>query len=354
MKLEEAYRAGECGKIRLILASLTLTLLCAYACTTVGIKDGYMTQTLDALMRYLGGSMGDGADSASDKIILLLRLPRVLLAMIAGAGLALSGALMQSITRNDLVSPFTLGISAAAALGASLCIVLGAGTVLDSNAGIIISAFLLSCLCGIIVYGIARRTGLSPTSIVLVGIALNYFFSALTATLEFFAQEHKLAAVIQWTFGSLHRASWDYVAMSAFIVDAGLIIALRYALPLHVMSVSDDETARSLGIHPARLRTIAGVTAVFMTATIISFTGVIGFVGLIAPHMARFIIGTDHRYYLPFTAILGALLLLVSDTVGKLILYPVTIPVGIVISFFGVPLFIHLILRRGRSGDNNA
>ena len=226
---------------------------------------------------------------------------------------------------------------------------LAAGTVLDSDLGIIGAAFLLSCACGIIVYGIAQRSGLSPTTIVLVGIALNYFFSALTATLEFFAQEHKLAAVIQWTFGSLHRASWEYVAIGGVVVALGLIAALFYALPLNVMAVSDDETARSLGVNPARLRTIAGLVAVFMTATIISFTGVIGFVGLIAPHMARFLIGTDHRFYLPFTALLGAALLLVSDTVGKLILYPVTIPVGIVISFFGVPLFIHLILRRGRS-----
>ena len=247
------------------------------------------------------------------------------------------------------MSPFTLGISSAAALGASLCIVLAAGTALDSDLGIITSAFLLSCACGLIVYGIAQRSGLSPTTIVLVGIALNYFFSALTATLEFFAQEHKLAAVIQWTFGSLHRASWEYVAIGGVIVTLGLAAALFYALPLNVMAVSDDETARSLGVNPARLRTIAGLVAVLMTATIISFTGVIGFVGLIAPHMARFLIGTDHRFYLPLTAVLGAALLLVSDTVGKLILYPVTIPVGIVISFLGVPLFIHLILRRGRS-----
>ena len=228
-------------------------------------------------------------------------------------------------------------------------LVLAAGTALDSDLGIITSAFLLSCACGLIVYGIAQRSGLSPTTIVLVGIALNYFFSALTATLEFFAQEHKLAAVIQWTFGSLHRASWEYVAIGGVIVTLGIAAALFYALPLNVMAVSDDETARSLGVNPARLRTIAGLVAVLMTATIISFTGVIGFVGLIAPHMARFLIGTDHRFYLPLTAVLGAALLLVSDTVGKLILYPVTIPVGIVISFLGVPLFIHLILRRGRS-----
>ncbi|EFR39990.1 iron chelate uptake ABC transporter, FeCT family, permease protein [Selenomonas sp. oral taxon 137 str. F0430] len=255
---------------------------------------------------------------------------------------------MQSITRNYLVSPFTLGISSAAALGASICIVFAAGTAMDTDLGIILSAFTLSCVCGALVYGIAQRAGLTPTTLVLVGIALNYFFSALTATLEFFAQEHKLAAVIQWTFGSLHRASWDYVVIGALIVAFGFAVAMFYCLPLNVMATSDDETAVSLGVNPARLRTIVGLAAVLMTAAIISFTGVIGFVGLIAPHMARFLIGTDHRFYLPFTCVLGAALLLVSDTVGKLILYPVTVPVGIVISFFGVPLFIHLILRRGK------
>lgn len=346
--LEQEYYESSRRKYLMIGAGALLTLIAAYVFTTLGMKEAGLLQTADALSRYLDGSLEAGADASMNKIILLLRLPRVVLAMIAGAGLAVAGALMQSVTRNALVSPFTLGISAAAALGASLSIVLGAGTALDSNLGIISAAFLLSCLCGVIVYGIAQRAGLNPTSIVLVGIALNYFFSALTATLEFFAQEHKLAAVIQWTFGSLHRASWEYVGIGGIIVAAGLFVALFYALPLNVMAVSDDETARSLGVNPVRLRTIAGLVAVFMTAAIISFTGVIGFVGLIAPHMARFLIGTDARFYLPFTAVLGAALLLVSDTVGKLILYPVTIPVGIVISFFGVPLFIHLILRNRR------
>lgn len=347
--LAQEYHAHGRRCTLVIAAGVLLTLAAAYLFTTLGMKEAGAFQTVEAVLRYFDGTLDAGADAAMNKIILLLRLPRVLLALVAGAGLALAGALMQSVTRNDLVSPFTLGISAAAALGASLCIVLAAGTVLDSDLGIITSAFLLSSACGIIVYGIARRSGLRPTTIVLVGIALNYFFSALTATLEFFAQEHKLAAVIQWTFGSLHRASWEYVAMGSPIVLLGGVVALFYALPLNVMAVSDDETARSLGVNPVRLRTIAGLVAVFMTATIISFTGVIGFVGLIAPHMARFLIGTDHRFYLPFTAVLGAALLLVSDTVGRLILYPVTIPVGIVISFLGVPLFIHLILRGGRT-----
>lgn len=122
-----------------------------------------------------------------------------------------------------------------------------------------------------------------------------------------------------------------------------------YCLPLNAMASNDDETVKSLGVQPEKLRTIGGLAAVLMTSTIISFTGVIGFVGLIAPHMARFVIGNDHRFYLPFAAVLGAFLLLVSDTIGKLILYPVNIPVGIVISFLGVPLFVHLILSKGRT-----
>ena len=280
----------------MIAAGIVLTLLAAYAFTTIGMREIPMSQTVSAIEQWAGGTAGSGADAATNKIILLLRLPRILLAIVAGAGLALAGALMQSITRNYLVSPFTLGISSAAALGASICIVFAAGTAMDTDLGIILSAFTLSCVCGVLVYGIAQRAGLTPTTLVLVGIALNYFFSALTATLEFFAQEHKLAAVIQWTFGSLHRASWDYVVIGALIVAFGFAVAMFYCLQLNVMATSDDETAVSLGVNPARLRTIVGLAAVLMTAAIISFTGVIGFVGLIAPHMARVLIGTDHRF----------------------------------------------------------
>ena len=185
----------------MIAAGIVLTLLAAYAFTTIGMREVSMSQTVSAIKQWAGDTAGSGADAATNKIILLLRLPRILLAIVAGAGLALAGALMQSITRNYLVSPFTLGISSAAALGASICIVFAAGTAMDTDLGIILSAFTLSCVCGVLVYGIAQRAGLTPTTLVLVGIALNYFFSALTATLEFFAQEHKLAAVIQWTFG---------------------------------------------------------------------------------------------------------------------------------------------------------
>ncbi len=344
--LEKDYKSLKRKKQLIILGTLLLTFICGYFFTTIGLPDINNLQVFTAVQKLLNGTINNGSDVAVNKIILLLRMPRILLAILAGVGLAVAGAAMQSVTRNYLVSPFTLGISSAAAFGASMCIVFGSGAFFQSDAGMIICAFAASCGCGLVVYGVSRQIGITPGSIVLVGIALNYLFSAMTATIEFFAKEHKLEAVVQWTFGTFNRATWESVALTGIVVLICLAVLMLYCLPLNAMAANDDETVKSLGVNPERIRTVCGLLAVFMTSTIISFTGVIGFVGLIAPHMARFIIGNDHRYYLPFAAVLGALLLLLSDTIGKFILYPVNIPVGIIISFLGVPLFIHLILSK--------
>lgn len=347
--LSDTYQIIQTKKKLIIWSAVLATLLCGYIFTTIGMENVWWGQTFIAIQKLLDGTINTGDDAATNKIILLLRLPRILLAVLAGVGLAVSGAVMQSLTRNYLVSPFTLGISSAAAFGASICIVFGTGSFLQSDIGMITCAFFASCGCGAVVYGICRHIGLQPASIVLVGIALNYLFSAMTATIEFFAKEHKLEAVVQWTFGSFNRASWENILLTGIVVSICLIIVMHYCLKLNAMAVNDDEMVKSFGINIDKIRTVCGLLSVLMTATIISFTGVIGFAGLIAPHMARFIIGSDHRFYLPFSAALGALLLLWADTIGKFILYPVNIPVGIVISFLGVPLFIHLILSKGRS-----
>lgn len=344
--LQDRYKKSSQKKYFLILGVFIFVLFLGYIFMTLGMKHANTWQVFIALEKLFNGTINTGTDVATNKIILLLRMPRIMLAILAGVGLAVAGAIMQSVTRNYLVSPFTLGISSAAAFGASVCIVFGTGLFFQSDIGMIICAFIAACGCGLIVYGVSKKIGVKPSSIVLVGIALNYLFSAMTATIEFFAKEHKLEAVVQWTFGSFNRATWEYVLITFIVVAIGLIIMMHYCLPLNAMASNDDEMVKSLGVNPEKLRTVGGLAAVFITSTIISFTGVIGFVGLIAPHMARMIIGTDHRFYLPFAGVLGALLLLVSDTIGKFILYPVNIPVGIVISFLGVPLFIHLIMTK--------
>lgn len=347
--LKQEYKNENKKKILMIISVVFIILVSAYVFTTLGMKNISNMQTLVAISKAFSGTLDNDADAASNKVIMLLRLPRITLAMLAGIGLAVSGAVMQSLTRNYLVSPFTLGISSAAAFGASMSIVFGVGVFFQSEVGMISCAFIASCICGCIVYGISRYIGLNPSSIVLVGISLNYLFSAMTATIEFFAREHKLEAVVQWTFGSFNRATWESVLITFIVVVLGLAILIIYSLKLNVMATNSDEMAKSLGINVNKARVVCGMTAILLTATIISFTGVIGFVGLIAPHIARLLIGDNHLYYLPFASVLGGILLLFSDMIGKFILYPVNIPVGIVISFLGVPLFIHLILMKRRS-----
>ena len=347
--LKQEYKNENKKKILLIVTVVFIMLVSAYVFTTLGMKNISNMQTLVAISKAFSGTLDNGADAASNKVIMLLRLPRIALAMLAGIGLAVSGAVMQSLTRNYLVSPFTLGISSAAAFGASMSIVFGVGVFFQSEVGMISCAFIASCICGCIVYGISRYIGLNPSSIVLVGISLNYLFSAMTATIEFFAKEHKLEAVVQWTFGSFNRATWESVLITFIVIVVGLAILIIYSLNLNVMATNSDEMAKSLGINVNKARVVCGMTAILLTATIISFTGVIGFIGLIAPHIARLLIGDNHLYYLPFASVLGGILLLFSDMIGKFILYPVNIPVGIVISFLGVPLFIHLILMKRRN-----
>ena len=349
LAIKAQYRRRIRRKRLLLFAAAALLIASAYVFTTLGMAQPFRLLG-DALVAYFSAPLEESADPTLYKVLLLLRLPRIALAVLAGAGLAIAGAVMQSVTRNVLVSPFTLGISAAAVFGASLSILFGAGFLGGGEGLMILGAFLSALTCGLIVYTIARQINLQPMTIVLVGIGLNYLFSALTATLEFFAREHKLAAVVEWTFGSFNRATWESVAVTAAVTIPVLFLLWAFALPLNAMSQNDDETARSLGVRTDRVRTVTGLFAILVTAAIISFTGIIGFVGLIAPHVARLIIGSDHVYYLPFTALSGALLLLFADTLGKFILYPVNIPVGIVVSFVGVPLFLQLIFQTRKEG----
>lgn len=334
----------------ILLLAIGATLVLGIYFITIGVANTDMSQVLHAISAWIGGQLesGPSEQNASYKIIVYMRLPRIALAIIAGVGLSVSGVAMQAVTRNPLVSPFTMGVSNAAAFGASMCIVFGTGTFFKSELGIISCAFLVAIICIALVYIVSARVGMGPETVVLTGIALNYLFSAMTSTIEFFAQEHRLAAVVQWAFGTFNGTVWKDVFFSGFIVLICFVIIMASYLKLNVMASGDDELVRSLGINPKQIRKVMCVTSVFMTAAVISFTGVIGFVGLVAPHIARILVGNDHKFILPFSAVIGALLLMTADVIGKTILEPVSIPVGIVVSFLGVPLFIHLILKGKR------
>jgi iron complex transport system permease protein len=276
-----------------------------------------------------------------------LRLPRAVMAIIGGAALAAAGVSMQGISRNPLVSPYTLGISPAAAFGASLAILSGvAAHPATGRFWMVGAAFVSALTCAGLVVGLSALRGVTSTVLILAGVGLTYLFSALTATIQFVATEQQLAAIIQWTFGSLNGRTWDEVAIAGAIVAVSLPVLQAHAPALDALATGGDEVATSLGFAVARTRLLITIAAVLATAAIVSFTGVIAFVGLVAPHIARMLIGGSHRVLIPFAAIIGALLLLIADLIGRLAFAPVIIPVGIVVAYLGVPLFLHLLLSR--------
>ncbi len=301
----------------------------------------------DVLLAFAAKFIPDiDASQFNIAVIWNIRLPRIAMGVVSGMGLAISGVQMQGITRNPLVSPFTIGISSAAALGASLAILFGAGSVGTGTFLTIGSAFAFAMLCAMTVFGLARLKGSSPETLILAGIALTYFFSAIISVLHFFTSEEDLMAMIHWTFGSFTNITWREIGIVSIVVAVCIPFFLKYSWDLNAMVAGGDEAARGLGINTSRVRTVVLMLSAFITATIISFTGIIGFVCLIAPHITRYIVGGDHRFLLPGSCLVGAILTVGADTIGRTILSPIIIPISIVVSFIGVPLFLYLLLTR--------
>lgn len=335
----------------LIGAAMLLLVLAALVATTQGVtRIGLGDAVLALLSPLLPASWSAGLSAQDIAILTTLRLPRTLMAIIAGAGLAIAGVAMQGITRNVLVSPYTIGISPAASFGASLAMISGGYYGGASHLMVVSSAFLSAIVCAVFVLGLAAMRGISGNILVLAGVGLSYLFGALTETLQFIATEQQLAMIVHWAFGSVNGATWDGVTVTALVLAVIFPLLLAQAWALNAFAAGGDEVAASLGFPVARTRILVTIGSVLMTAAIVSYVGVIGFVGLIAPHVGRMLIGGDHRLLLPFAAILGGLLLLCADLAGRLMFAPITVPVGIVVAYIGVPLFLHLLLsRRGRN-----
>ena len=332
----------------IVVATSTLVVLAFAASLGWGAAGMGLGQ---ALLALLPPAWNGNASPIQLEIVRDLRLPRALMAIIAGAGLAISGAAMQGVTRNILVSPYTLGVSPAAAFGAAMAILLGVGSLRGAGAFWIVgAAFLSALLCAGFVLTLSALRGVGSTTLVLSGVGLTYLFAAMTSTAQFFGTEQQLAAIVHWTFGSLNGATWLEAAVSGSILLLAAPLVLAHAAALNAFAAGDDEVAMSLGVAVIRTRLLVTVAAVLITAGIVSFVGVIGFVGLVAPHIARMTIGGDYKALLPHAALIGALLLLVADLIGRVAFAPVIIPVGIVVAFIGVPLFLQLLLTRQKEG----
>ncbi|TDS69962.1 iron complex transport system permease protein [Pantoea sp. PNA 14-12] len=287
----------------------------------------------------------ESVDAGTRVIVWDIRLPYALMAIVVGLALGLAGAEMQTILNNPLASPFTLGVSSAAAFGAALAIILGVGIPGISGQWFIsANAFIFALLAALMLDGITRWTQVSSSGVVLFGIALVFTFNALVSMMQFIASEDTLQGLVFWTMGSLARASWEKLG----VLSAAFVLLVPFSLlsswKLTALRLGEDR-AVSFGIDVRRLRLATLLRISVLSALAVAFVGPIGFIGLVAPHIARIMFGEDHRFYLPASALTGALVLSLASVASKNLIPGAIIPVGIVTSLIGVPFFLSIILR---------
>lgn len=287
-----------------------------------------------------------GSDPTNMVIVRLIRLPVAIMALVVGASLGLAGGEMQTILDNPLASPYTLGISAAAGFGAGLALILGVGVVPYAEHLLVpINAFFFSMLTSLVIYFLARVKNAGSETIILSGIALLFLFNALNALLQYHASLEDLQAMVFWLFGSLMKANWTKVWIALAVLGVITPLFIRNAWRLTALRLGDQK-ASSLGVNVSRLRLKMMVYISILTAAAVCFVGTIGFIGLVAPHIARIIVGEDQRFFFPCSALSGALLLSAASVGSKVIVPGAIYPIGIITAFIGVPFFLSVILGR--------
>ncbi|MDH2911774.1 iron ABC transporter permease [Kosakonia sp. HypNH10] len=324
------------GLLALLVGLIIASMLLDFTLGPSGLSLDVLGQTL---------LHPQSVDAGIRVIVWDIRMPYALMAIVVGLTLGLAGAEMQTILNNPLASPFTLGVSSAAAFGAALAIVLGIGIPgIPAQWFISANAFIFALLAALLLDGITRWTQVATSGVVLFGIALVFTFNALVSMLQFIANEDTLQGLVFWTMGSIARASWEKLGI--------LLLALAVIMPLSMLSSwkltslrLGEDRAISFGINVRRLRLTTLLRISILSALSVAFVGPIGFIGLVAPHIARMLFGEDHRFYLPGSALIGALVLSLASIVSKNLIDGVIIPVGIVTSLVGVPFFITIIVR---------
>jgi iron complex transport system permease protein len=349
-RVPEEYRRYLAWKAGVVF----LAFLALAGCLVLSLGVGPAGLSVADVLSSLAG-LAD--NPRTDAIVRGIRLPQALAAMVAGGGLAVAGAVMQAILRNPLGSPFTLGISHAAAFGAAFAVMaLDSGLPTSGRTAVTITdpymttaaAFTASLAASGIIMAISRLRGARPETMVLTGVALGALFTAATMFLQYFATDVQLAAMVFWTFGDTSRATWSELGLMAAVVVPCFLYFWAGSWSYNAMDAG-DETARGLGVRVERVRMAGMFLSSLVTAVLIAFLGIIGFVGLVVPHMFRRLIGADHRFLLPASLVGGALLLLASDTAARLILATHLLPVSVMTAFLGAPTFLVNIIRGNRS-----
>ncbi|MBE6527262.1 MAG: iron ABC transporter permease [Thermoplasmata archaeon] len=345
--LKEEYHRYILRKILFISVLLALIVFLSLFALTLGGREITFVQAAGALWNHITGNIPSLAtpEGIDDYTVWEVRLPRVAIGIVAGAGLAIGGAAMQSAVKNPLADPYTTGISSGAVFGVAVALVLGFSVSSNTgNYGIVMNAFIFGMIPVAVISVLAKFTHSSPATMILAGVAMSYLFNAFSTLLLVAANTETLQAAYLWQIGTLENVNWGDFPLMCIVTIAGTAVLMLLSSKINLLTIG-DASAKSLGLDPETLRIVILIILSVMTASIVGFIGIIGFIGLVSPHIVRLIMGADNRYLIPASALFGAAFLLIADLISRLIIYPGSIAVGVTMSFIGAPIFLFLIIR---------
>ncbi len=336
-----------------VFKKLVFIIVCVVAMfIAAGLSLGtgqYHIEFLECYRIVFDHITGNVQDKMLDYFVVDQRLPRIIVGIATGAGLAACGCVMQSLMKNPLADPYTTGISSGASFGATMAMTMGI-TIGAGAYAITMNAFVFALIPMVVIVAVSKLNNSSPVTMIMAGIAIMYIFNAITSLMKLIADPDSLQALYNWQVGTLADIdSWEGVLLIVAVVIAGVIILQFMTRTLNILSTGDD-SAKSMGLNVDAIRRALLLLITLVVATVVSFTGLIGFVGLVAPHIGRLFVGSDNRYLLPSSAFFGATLLVIADLVGRNILSHGELQVGIITAFIGGPLFLYLIIKQQRSG----
>jgi iron complex transport system permease protein len=347
MDSKEKYLRSSKRRGLAIVAVIIVTIVTVFTTLAVGNLGQDLGEIFKALFTL-------DTSTVAGRYVWLIDMPMIVIALIVGAGLSLSGTVMQCILKNPLASPYTLGLSSAAAFGAAFAIIFldsgnsSTGSIAISNPYVTMAcAFLFSMVATGAILLMTKLTNVSAETMVLSGIAIGAIFSAGLSLMQYFADSVQLSAMVSWSFGDLNHSDWYWDLIMLLIL---LPIAVYFVFRRWDLNSLDagDEVAKGLGVNTERFRTLALLITAFLSAMLVSRYGVIAFIGLIGPHIARMIVGSDHRYLIPMSMAMGGCILLLANCVAANVVRPMVLPVGLLTSLLGGPMFIYLLARRYR------
>ncbi|PPF34438.1 ABC transporter permease [Rathayibacter sp. AY1A3] len=332
--------------VGVLLGASIVALVLSVAVGSVGISPGRVVEVIAGRLLPWGAGRVDGLD---DQIVWEFRLPRALLGFVVGAALAVSGAVLQAVVRNPLADPFVFGVSSGASVAAVAALTLTTGALAAVSTPV--AAFGGALITTVLVFVLAQQSGrVTPNRLVLAGVAMSYLLSSITSylVLRSSGTNQGIGQVLSWLAGSLAAATWSDLGVPALVLVAVTALLVLLAPVLNAF-LTGDETAASLGVDVGRVRLGLFVLTSLLVGVVVAVSGAIGFVGLVVPHAVRMVIGSDHRWVLPASALAGGLLLVVVDIGARLLLAPTEVPVGLLTAVVGAPFFLWLLRRSGRS-----